>query len=101
MPNLSHSRKIDVKTTRFAGRCDNCVYPIIRELPNCVIDTTQVACPECGQNVKVVRLYGVYNDTNCDDRCQYAYGPTCLCACGGAYHSGRHHHLQGHAGASS
>ena len=46
-----------------------------------------VSCPACAERVALAYVAGSYTDKiPCDDRCQYATGPVCSCACGGANH---------------
>lgn len=73
-------------TIRFAGKCDACVYPIVREVEGHPSDTLRANCPECGTSIVLDRLYGSWSDHNCDSRCQHALGNICVCSCGGANH---------------
>lgn len=75
-----------VRTERFSGTCDACVYPIVTEIPTETRNKVRIPCPSCSAPVIVQRLFGVYNDTNCDARCQYAIGSMCSCSCGGTNH---------------
>lgn len=75
-------------TQRFSGACKPCTYPIVRELPDQRGDKVTVPCPQCGQPVRLARLYGSFTDHNCNAACQYALGPMCDCSCGGANHQG-------------
>jgi hypothetical protein len=76
----------NVKTDRFSGKCEKCIYPIVVESSTAYGNFTTVSCPGCSAKVELERLYGSYSDQNCDARCQYALGRICSCACGGANH---------------
>jgi hypothetical protein len=73
-------------TNRWSGKCEACVYPVVRELPEDTRSITRVDCPGCGQPVRITRLFGAFTDKNCDGACQNALGPECVCGCGGANH---------------
>lgn len=75
-----------VRTNRFSGNCDNCIYPVVLENDQTSADTWRRGCPSCGTLLTLERLYGSYSDHNCDSRCQYAIGNLCECSCGGANH---------------
>jgi len=74
------------RTSRFSGKCEACIYPIVRELTDEFRDITHIACPGCGVKVRCERLYGTFADKNCDGSCQSALGPVCSCGCGGDNH---------------
>ncbi len=88
MTLMDHTRTVHIPTDRFSGRCDNCIYPVVVENPEWNSDRLNVPCPNpsCSAMVKLERLYGSFNNTNCDARCQYALGNECSCACGGMNH---------------
>lgn len=51
--------------------------------------TVKATCPTCGATATVKALHGTYRgDSPCDDRCMYAVGPKCECACAGVNHGG-------------
>lgn len=79
-------RTLSLRTDRFSGNCEDCVYPIVREDTEARGNYIWAPCPECGNQKKLARLYGQYKDHNCDARCQFASSPLCSCACGGANH---------------
>jgi hypothetical protein len=66
-----------------AGTCLACGYV------NATADrvTGAMACGGCGERITLTYVRGAYNERiPCDDRCQYAVGPQCSCACGGRNH---------------
>lgn len=68
-------------TRMFLGSCPKCGHGIAHE------GATRAACSNCGTQVTLKRVQGVYSDAvPCDDRCQYAVGPICNCPCAGANH---------------
>jgi hypothetical protein len=47
-----------------------------------------IACVDCGEACDAELMYGVTDKMVCDDRCMGAYGPNCVCGCGGVNHGG-------------
>ena len=73
-------------TSRFSGKCESCIYPVVQELPDETRNIIKVSCPGCTGPVRLARLYGTMTDFNCDASCQNALGSECECGCGGANH---------------
>jgi len=73
-------------TSRFSGKCEFCIYPVVQELQDETRNIIKVSCPGCNSPVRLARLYGTMTDFNCDSSCQNALGSVCECGCGGANH---------------
>lgn len=72
-------------TIRHAvGRCPTCGLTVGKEnTPT----GTRTTCPGCATVIVMTGIRAVYNGAMpCDDRCMYAVGPYCSCACGGENH---------------
>lgn len=68
-------------STRYLGSCPTCNHGIASETGS------TAACTNCGERVRLQRMVGVYSDAHpCNDDCQYARMPQCVCGCGGANH---------------
>lgn len=74
-------------TTRFVGRCKDCVRPMAVSGMVGGSDYRTATCAECGGPVPLERIYGVVNHMTCNPSCEGAVGSLCECACGGANHS--------------
>jgi hypothetical protein len=72
----------------FLGKCGSCVRPVRAEDEAETRDHVSRPCPDCGQAVKVERLYGTVSEMSCNALCEGAGGPSCDCACGGVNHGG-------------
>lgn len=72
----------------FLGKCEACVRPVRAEDDAEQSDHVRRPCPDCGQPVKVERLYGTVSEMACNALCEGAGGPSCDCACGGINHGG-------------
>ena len=75
-------------TDRFLGRCDSCMWPIEDEVADYFGDYYRVTCPQCGDAVKLERLYGYATADPCAGECMGAIGKSCSCSCGGRNHGG-------------
>lgn len=75
---------------RYIGKCEPCNRPVSSELGNVTFHNNQdiITCPDCGNKCTGDLMYGVVNRMVCDDRCMGAYGPNCVCGCGGVNHGG-------------
>ena len=74
-------------TTGYLGRCGPCMRPV-RDTAIGGSDHLAISCPDCGQALTAQRVYGTTNAMECDPRCEGAYGPICVCGCGGVNHGG-------------
>jgi hypothetical protein len=78
-----------VNTTAAAGTCLACGFVNATTDP-----TTVTSCTGCGERVVLTWVRGVTNKrVPCDDRCQYAIGSYCSCACGGRNHRAGYIHV--------
>jgi hypothetical protein len=76
-------------TTATAGTCLACGFVNATTDP-----ATVTACTGCGERVVLTWVRGVTNKrVPCDDRCQYAIGSYCSCACGGRNHRAGYIHV--------
>ena len=72
-------------TERYVGRCPNCGAGVATD--NFVRGAGNF-CHACSTVVVLKKIEGVFNGhVSCDDRCEFAVGPACSCACGGENHS--------------
>ncbi len=81
----NHRAGAPAPTDRLSGVCQACRRPVVVESPGTSSYAT-LDCPECQQEVRLERVYGVQVDMNCDPRCQFATSSLCSCSCGGANH---------------
>lgn len=80
MDEIARARRIGY--TRHLGACPACGTGIA-----CEDGARTATCEGCGASVVLKAVRGVYSDkTPCDDRCQYAIGDDCECACSGTNH---------------
>lgn len=72
-----------VRVDRRVGMCPGCGYVLAEEGHI----GERARCPSCGAAVRLVQVEAEYSGARpCDDRCQFATGPRCVCACGGVNH---------------
>lgn len=75
---------------KYIGKCEPCNRPVSSKVGNITYPNKQdiITCPDCGNKCTGELMYGVVNRMVCDDRCMGAYGPKCVCGCGGVNHGG-------------
>lgn len=80
------------KPVRYIGKCEPCNRPVAYPIPenDRIEPRTKVFrnCYDCNAICCLELMYGVTNKMICDDRCMGAYGPDCVCGCGGVNHGG-------------
>src|SRR6266851_4954808 len=74
-------------TSGYLGRCLPCSRPV-RDTAIGGGDHRVISCPDCRGTLTAERVYGTTNAMQCDPRCEGAYGPICVCGCGGVNHGG-------------
>ena len=64
------------------GRCPHCGFVVAAHSQH-----AQIACPECKGRIKLAWVVGRTSEgVPCDGTCQYAWGKSCSCSCGGVNH---------------
>jgi hypothetical protein len=70
----------------FIGICEPCKRPVKTASDVFMGDHYPAICPDCHKPVTLQRIYGTVSKMDCHPACQSAYGPICICGCGGINH---------------